>query len=989
MQIVPATIRVLDVTGASISVLFEILPSPGKPTPFELISHIANTLEENADVLSASGDLLATFIATAGVQMELPPQPHMQALRVIKLNTYSAFGLMTKRTFDVSIDSNIRVTFETDAPVTLRVELQDIFGVETMLRNDQEFSAGLHSHTFDFNAASGLSTDSIQQIVIYPSPGSDWSGTFIFRRILHMPYEELATETTQWWPSDQLVDMDDEADAFSQISFETDHLNVQEDIGTVQVVLRRSGGVAREARCWVSTSSRSAIAGADFAPLSGWVQFAANQSTNVLSIDIINDDLDESPETFLLQIEQVTSGSSVGISELVVRISVDTTDSSAGIISFRRPYLQTMESSIFVLLRLDRTNGTSGVASVQYTTVDGQAKAGSDYIAASGSVDFDVGQTEADVSIGILSDGVCEFHAENFTVMLESVSTRMPCKQAPTMAPIVEAGAASASKISRQASLAFDSNPSTMWTVPAAQLYEGETYLVYTFRIPVQVAAVRFAMAASTPCPERVAIYGSEDGNRWVWLTTRTSNVCAEHVLPRTFEFMYWRFDYTPVQLTYAGSIVGEPCDGSVGQYISAASESGTVAHTSYGSNEQCQWIVSCRDGETVEISFSSFQTEQGHDYVVIDDMHGLAKEGLRLGRFTGSVDTVSSVESTGSTVRVTLSTDDSLQQSISSPQGNFEATYFCRSHDLTSPEISMFSLSECSNDCPFANDGTCDDGGVDSIYDDCSYASDCTDCGLRPHEPDMDRVLCSDDINSTIAASLGTVKSATVEILGGSNLEFGADGGYWTVPVVKSARYSVFGLSFSPVTVVRPPTVLRLTVRSSVPIANLRVELADEETSTQLSETATVTTEFSTLQFDFSDEKVATEQITGIHMFVDPGLDSSWSGTVTFAFASISSSASPGTNLLDSAIWWPMEHTHTSAMQRPDVMAGSLSFDANVVVADESSDVEITILRQRGTVGTVQVLYRTVDGTAIAGFDYEAVFGSLTFLDGESSKNM
>lgn len=37
-----------------------------------------------------------------------------------------------------------------------------------------------------------------------------------------------------------------------------------------------------------------------------------------------------------------------------------------------------------------------------------------------------------------------------------------------------------------------------------------------------------------------------------------------------------------------------------------------------------------------------------------------------------------------------------------------------------------------CTNSCPFAGDGECDDGGPDSNWDICICGSDCIDCGYR-----------------------------------------------------------------------------------------------------------------------------------------------------------------------------------------------------------------------------------------------------------------
>ncbi|MFK7992458.1 MAG: DUF418 domain-containing protein [Sandaracinaceae bacterium] len=41
-----------------------------------------------------------------------------------------------------------------------------------------------------------------------------------------------------------------------------------------------------------------------------------------------------------------------------------------------------------------------------------------------------------------------------------------------------------------------------------------------------------------------------------------------------------------------------------------------------------------------------------------------------------------------------------------------------------------------CADTCESANDGECDDGGPDSLFDVCALGTDCADCGVRPPSP-------------------------------------------------------------------------------------------------------------------------------------------------------------------------------------------------------------------------------------------------------------
>ena len=47
-------------------------------------------------------------------------------------------------------------------------------------------------------------------------------------------------------------------------------------------------------------------------------------------------------------------------------------------------------------------------------------------------------------------------------------------------------------------------------------------------------------------------------------------------------------------------------------------------------------------------------------------------------------------------------------------------------------------SVEMCHDDCSFASDGVCDDGGPNADYDVCSFGSDCADCGIR-YDADAD----------------------------------------------------------------------------------------------------------------------------------------------------------------------------------------------------------------------------------------------------------
>jgi hypothetical protein len=100
---------------------------------------------------------------------------------------------------------------------------------------------------------------------------------------------------------------------------------------------------------------------------------------------------------------------------------------------------------------------------------------------------------------------------------------------------------------------------------------------------------------------------------------------------------------------------------------------------------------------------------------------------------------------------------------------------------------------------------------------------------------------------------------------------------------------------------------------------------------------------------------------------------------TVNLALSNPSSGAGLGS---------PASAVLSIAEDDPVPPAGSLQFSApTFTVAENGVTASITVTRVGGSFGTVAVDYTSSDGAAIAGSDYTAVIGSLSFADGITSQ--
>ena len=172
-------------------------------------------------------------------------------------------------------------------------------------------------------------------------------------------------------------------------------------------------------RVGYATQDGSAVAGTDYAALSGVLEFAAGETARTVTVAITNDALAERDESFSLVLSDFDNAASLD------PVAVATIHANDGTARFEPSIfiddLTLDESAAFatVVLRLDAP-GTRTVA-VRYATYDDQARAGSgDYGYTSGDVVFAPGETLKTLNLAILDDADPE-PAEDFLVYLYDV----------------------------------------------------------------------------------------------------------------------------------------------------------------------------------------------------------------------------------------------------------------------------------------------------------------------------------------------------------------------------------------------------------------------------------------------------------------------------------------------------------------------------------------------------------------------------------------
>ncbi|TQV74973.1 hypothetical protein FLL45_08500 [Aliikangiella marina] len=210
-----------------------------------------------------------------------------------------------------------------------------------------------------------------------------------------------------------------------EIAFESATTATAEDGGFVLVNLIRTGGEFGEVSVAVATSDDSAVAGSDYTVLSETVNFADGVTSQSIQIDLVNDSIFESDESFNINLSNPTGNATIGLNQHVVTITDDEPMPPAGVVSFESSTYSVDENSASLVVNIVRTGGDFGEVSVDVSSVDGTAIAGEDYVGVNQRVNFADGEISKSVTITLTDDTTYEGE-ENFTLALsDAIDTEL------------------------------------------------------------------------------------------------------------------------------------------------------------------------------------------------------------------------------------------------------------------------------------------------------------------------------------------------------------------------------------------------------------------------------------------------------------------------------------------------------------------------------------------------------------------------------------
>ena len=191
-------------------------------------------------------------------------------------------------------------------------------------------------------------------------------------------------------------------DVDTGLAFATNQVSVVKSAGQIAIGVVRTGSPAGSVGIAYSTSDGSATAGVKYTSTTGVLTFLDGQTSNYFTVPILNDNAVDGDQTFNVTLSNPSNGAQLLAPSVTTVTIVDITSG----FNFANSVFSVNENGVSALITVLRNGVTNTAVSVNYATTDGSARAGVDYVATSGVLQFLPGQTSRTFPITIIDRGL-------------------------------------------------------------------------------------------------------------------------------------------------------------------------------------------------------------------------------------------------------------------------------------------------------------------------------------------------------------------------------------------------------------------------------------------------------------------------------------------------------------------------------------------------------------------------------------------------------
>jgi len=207
----------------------------------------------------------------------------------------------------------------------------------------------------------------------------------------------------------------------STLALSTATYTVSQGAGSLSVTVNRSGNTSAAASVNYATANGTAIAGTHYTAASGTLNWAAGSATaTTLSIPISNAAPFTGSKSFSIALSNAGSGSVIGTPATATITVNGSAVAAPGTLALSASSYTVAQTAGSLTVSVSRTGGSGGAISVQYATVDGTARAGSDYSSSIGTVAWASGDSSAKTFTVPISSATPFSGSRSFTIRLSN-----------------------------------------------------------------------------------------------------------------------------------------------------------------------------------------------------------------------------------------------------------------------------------------------------------------------------------------------------------------------------------------------------------------------------------------------------------------------------------------------------------------------------------------------------------------------------------------
>jgi len=223
-------------------------------------------------------------------------------------------------------------------------------------------------------------------------------------------------------PTAVLTILNDDSDiSFSATTYQVPK-NVISGVAAINV-LRQGATYGTSTVLFSTTTNGTAIPGTDYTPVYELLTFSPGVSNIMVPVSINNNGIPEVNQTVGLQLTEVTGSYPVSPTNAV--LTIINTVNAPGQLAFSATNYNVTEGGgvgySTVVVTVVRTNGSSGIVSVHFSTLDGTAGSGIKYVATNGFLTFGDGQSSQSFNVEVVNTTTAE-GTEYFGVALTNAT---------------------------------------------------------------------------------------------------------------------------------------------------------------------------------------------------------------------------------------------------------------------------------------------------------------------------------------------------------------------------------------------------------------------------------------------------------------------------------------------------------------------------------------------------------------------------------------